>query len=140
MARSAPGLELDTAVAGVHPPFPVKPVDLRAGSCHSWAWRDQPLIRDERRKILGRQGGRRMSRRNQWGQTRVAVLALMVALVAMGVSVYTYLQVTQRIDAQTQLTRMQELVERGRQETADALKRLEEQIRGRQSVESPPKP
>jgi uncharacterized protein HemX len=72
-----------------------------------------------------------MSIRNQRGQTRIALLALMVALVALGVSVYTYLQVTQRVDMQTQLTNMREVVERGRQEMADALKRLEEQIRGR---------
>jgi uncharacterized protein HemX len=72
-----------------------------------------------------------MSIRNQRGQTRIALLALLVALVALGVSVYTYLQVTQRVDMQTQLTNMREVVERGRQEMADALKRLEEQIRGR---------
>jgi uncharacterized protein HemX len=72
-----------------------------------------------------------MSIRNQRGQTRIALLALLVALVALGVSVYTYMQVTQRVDMQTQLTNMREVVERGRQEMADALKRLEEQIRGR---------
>jgi hypothetical protein len=34
---------------------------------------------------------------------------------------------------------MQELVEQGRREMADALKRLEEQFRGRQPQESPPR-
>jgi hypothetical protein len=63
----------------------------------------------------------------------------MVALIALAISVYTYLQVTQRVDMQTQLTKMQELVERGRQEMGDALKRLEEQIRGSQPKESPPR-
>jgi uncharacterized protein HemX len=69
----------------------------------------------------------------------MAALALIVAVVALGISVYTYLQVTQRADMQTQLTTVQELVERGRQEMADALKRLEEQIRGTQPRESPPR-
>jgi uncharacterized protein HemX len=81
-----------------------------------------------------------MNRGNQRGQTGMAVLALIVALVALGISVYTHLQVTQRADMQTQLTKMQELVERGRQETADALKRLEERIRGNQPGESPRTP
>jgi len=67
-------------------------------------------------------------------------LALIVALVALAVSVYTYLQVTQRVDMQTQLTHIRELVERGRQEMADSLKRLEEQIRGSQPEETPPRP
>lgn len=80
-----------------------------------------------------------MSIRHQRGQAGMAVLALIVALVALGISVYTYLQVTQRADMQTQLTKLQELVERGRQEMADTLKRLEEQIRGRQQGEAPPK-
>jgi hypothetical protein len=40
---------------------------------------------------------------------------------------------------QSQLSNMRELVERGRQEMADSLKRLEEQIRGGQSKESPPR-
>ena len=81
-----------------------------------------------------------MSLRNQRGQTGTAVLALIVAFVALGISVYTYLQVTQRVDMQTQLTNMRELVERGRQEMADSQKRLEEQIRGNQPPESPPRP
>src|SRR5882724_5999106 len=89
--------------------------------------------------ILNGKGGC-MSLRNQRGQTGTAVLALIVALVALGISVYTYLQVTQRVDMQTQLTNMRELVERGRQEMADSLKRLEEQIRGNQPKESPPRP
>jgi uncharacterized protein HemX len=80
-----------------------------------------------------------MSRRNQRGQTGTAVLALIVALVALGISIYTHLQVTQRVDMQSQLSKMQEYVERGRQEMAEALKRLEEQIRGSQPRESPPR-
>jgi hypothetical protein len=48
--------------------------------------------------------------------------------------------VTQRVDMQTQLTHIRELVERGRQEMADSLKRLEEQIRGSQPGETPPRP
>jgi hypothetical protein len=63
-----------------------------------------------------------------------------VALVALGISVYTYLQVTQRVDMQTQLTTIRELVERGRREMADSLKRLEEQIWGSQPREAPPRP
>ncbi len=80
-----------------------------------------------------------MSIRHQRGQAGMAVLALIVALVALGISVYTYLQVTQRADMQTQLTKLQDLVERGRQEIADTLKRLEEQMRGSQPKESPPR-
>jgi uncharacterized protein HemX len=85
-------------------------------------------------------GGDRMTVRNQRGQTGLAVLALIVALIALGISVYTYLQVMQRADMQTQLTKLQELIERGRQEMTDTLKRLEEQMRGSQPRESPPKP
>lgn len=66
-------------------------------------------------------------------------MAPIVVLVALGISVYTYLQVTQRVDMQTQLTNIRELVERGRQEMADSPKRLEEQIRGNQSKESLPR-
>jgi uncharacterized protein HemX len=80
-----------------------------------------------------------MSRGNQRGQTGIAVLALIIALVALGISVYTYLYMTQRPDLQSQLTKMQELVEQGRQEVADALKRLEEQIRGSQPGAPPPR-
>ena len=80
-----------------------------------------------------------MSLRHQRGQTGTALLALIVALVALGISVYTHLQVSQRVDTQTQLTRMRELVERGRQEMGDALRRLEEQIRGNKPSETPPK-
>jgi uncharacterized protein HemX len=80
-----------------------------------------------------------MSLRNQRGQTGTAVLALIVALVALGISVYSYLQVTQRVDIQTQLTNMREIVERGRQEIADGLKQLEKELRGSQSRESPPR-
>jgi uncharacterized protein HemX len=80
-----------------------------------------------------------MSIRNQCGQTGIAVLALIVALIALGISVYTYLQVTQRADHQSQLTKIEGLIERGRREMADALKRLEEQIRGRHQSGGPPK-
>jgi uncharacterized protein HemX len=80
-----------------------------------------------------------MSIGNQRGQTGIAVLALIIALVALGISVYTYLHMTQRPDLQSQLTKMHELVERGRQEMADALKRLEEQIRGSQPSTPPPR-
>jgi uncharacterized protein HemX len=80
-----------------------------------------------------------MSIQDQRGQTGIAILALIVALVALGIAVYTYLQVGQRTDLQAQLNKMQELVEQGRQEMADALKRLEEQFRGRQPQESPPR-
>jgi argininosuccinate lyase len=48
----------------------------------------------------------------------------------LGVSLYTHLQTARRVDLQGQLTTLQELSERGRQEMADALKRLEERIRG----------
>jgi len=80
-----------------------------------------------------------MSRPYSSGQTGIAVLALIIALVALGISAYTYFQVTQRVDLQTQLTRMQDLVERGRQEIGDALRRLEEQVRGSQSKELSPR-
>jgi uncharacterized protein HemX len=80
-----------------------------------------------------------MSLRNQCGQTGIAVLALIVAVIALGISTYTYLQVTQQADHQNQLTRIEGLIERGRREVADALKQLEEQIRGRQQSEAPPK-
>jgi uncharacterized protein HemX len=80
-----------------------------------------------------------MNMQDQRGQTGIAVLALLVALVALGIAVYTHLQVGQRTDLQAQLTKMQELVEQGRQEMSDALKRFEEQVRGRQPQESPPR-
>jgi uncharacterized protein HemX len=80
-----------------------------------------------------------MNMQDQRGQTGIAVLALIVALVALGIAVYTHLQVGQRTDLQAQLTKMQELVEQGRQEMADALKRLEEQVRGNQPHEAPPR-
>jgi uncharacterized protein HemX len=78
--------------------------------------------------------------RNQRGQTAIAVLALLVGLVALGVSVYTYMQMAHNVELRTQITKLQELSERGRQEMADAFKRLEERIRGSQPGESPPKP
>jgi uncharacterized protein HemX len=96
-------------------------------------------MRGEHSETLDTRGGERMSLRYQRGQTGIAILAFIIALVALGISVYTYFQVTQRTDMQTQLTRMQELVERGRQEIGDALKRLEEQLRGNQSREPPPR-
>ena len=76
--------------------------------------------------------------RNQRGQTRMAALALIVALVALGVSVYTYVQVCQRGDLEAQITKLQDLGEQGRKEMADALKRLEEKMRGSQPKESTP--
>jgi uncharacterized protein HemX len=81
-----------------------------------------------------------MSIRDQRGQAGIAVLALLVALVALGVSVYTYMQMAHNLELRSQMTKLQELSERGRQEMANALKRLEERIRGNQPGESPPKP
>jgi uncharacterized protein HemX len=81
-----------------------------------------------------------MSIRHQRGQTGIAVLALLVALVALGVSVYTYLEMTHNVELRRQMTTLQELSERGRQEMADALKRLEDRIRGNPPSEPPPKP
>jgi cytochrome c-type biogenesis protein CcmH/NrfG len=81
-----------------------------------------------------------MRLRNQWGQTGIAVLALLVALIALGVSVYTYVEMTHTAELRRQMTTLQDLSERGRQEMADALKRLEERIRGNPPSESPPKP
>ena len=78
--------------------------------------------------------------RNQRGQTGIAVLALLVALVALGVSVYTYLAMAHNVELRSQMTTLQELSERGRQDMADALKRLEERIRGNPPGESPTKP
>jgi hypothetical protein len=71
-----------------------------------------------------------MSLRNQRGQTRTVILALIVALVALGISVYTLLQVTQRADLRGQLTNVEKLIERGRREMANALERPDEQIWG----------
>lgn len=79
------------------------------------------------------------SMQDQRGQTGIAVLALIVALVALGIAVYTHMQVTQREDLRVQLNKVQELVEQGRQEMADALKRLEEQVRGSQPKDSSPR-
>ena len=87
----------------------------------------------ERSEACDSKRGERMSLRYQDGQTGIAVLAFIIALVALGISTYTYFQVTQRADMQTQLIKMQELAERGRQEIGDALRRLEEQVRGSQS-------
>jgi hypothetical protein len=84
-------------------------------------------------------GGRWMSRPYHSEQTGIAVLALIIALVALGISAYTYFQVTQRAELQTRLTRMQDLVERGQQEIGDALRRPEGQVRGSQSRESSPR-
>jgi uncharacterized protein HemX len=78
-----------------------------------------------------------MRRRNQRGQSGIAVLALIVALVALGIAVYTYFQMTRHADLQAQLSKLQELSERGRQELADGLRRLEELVRGRQPGEPP---
>jgi uncharacterized protein HemX len=78
-----------------------------------------------------------MSLWNRRGQTGLAGLALLVALVALGVAVYTYVQVSQRVDMQGQLIKVEEIMERGRKEMADALRRLEEQIRGSHPKESP---
>jgi uncharacterized protein HemX len=87
-----------------------------------------------------REGGGGMNVRNQWGQTGIAVLALLVALVALGVSVYTYGQMGHNVELRSQIIKLQELSERGRQEMADALRRLEERIRGNSPSESPAKP
>lgn len=84
-------------------------------------------------------GRERMRMQDQQGQTGIALLALIVALVALGVAIYTFLQTIPREDLHTQLNKVQELIEQGRQETADTLKRLEEQVRGSQPQESSPK-
>jgi uncharacterized protein HemX len=97
------------------------------------------LVAGEDRGAFNRKRGN-MSIRNQRGQTGIAVLALLVALVALGVSVYTYLEMAHNVELRSQMTILQELSERGRQDMADALKRLEERIRGNQPGESPPKP
>jgi hypothetical protein len=65
--------------------------------------------------FTSRRGGMRM--RNQRGQTGIAVLALLVALVALGVSLYTHVQTARSVDLQGQMTTLQELSERGRQES-----------------------
>jgi uncharacterized protein HemX len=79
---------------------------------------------------LHQQEGRYAHAASAGTNTGIAVLALLVALVALGVSLYTHLQTARSVDLQGQLTTLQELSERGRQEMADALKRLEERIRG----------
>ena len=80
-----------------------------------------------------------MSIRNQRGQTGIAVLALVLALAALGVAVYAYMQTDERAELRGEITRLEGLIDRGRQETAGAVKRLEEQIRGSQPKESPPR-
>jgi uncharacterized protein HemX len=97
------------------------------------------LVAGEGRGVFNSKRGN-ISIRNQRGQTGIAVLALLVALVALGVSVYTYLETVHNVELRSQMTTLQELSERGRQEMVDALKRLEERIRGNQPGESPPKP
>ena len=77
---------------------------------------------------------------NQVGQTGIAVLALLFAIVALGVSVFTYLETIHQAELRRQITTLQELSERGRQDMADALKRLEERIRGNPSGEPPSRP
>jgi hypothetical protein len=47
---------------------------------------------------------------------------------------------THDVELRGQITKLQELSDRGRQEMADALKRLEERIRGSQPGESPRTP
>ena len=117
-------------------------IDLRPGWCNSEALEsDQSL---QTKTVVPSAGfikeGDLMSMRNQRGQTGIAVLALLVALVALGVSVYTYLEMAHNVELRRQMTTLQELSERGRQDMADALKRLEERIRGNPPGESSPKP
>jgi hypothetical protein len=52
----------------------------------------------------------------------------------------TYLQLTGRVDMQTQLTHIRELVGRRRQDMVDSLKRREEQMRRSQPREAPARP
>jgi hypothetical protein len=55
----------------------------------------------------------RMTRiRNQRGQTRIAVAALILALVALVVAVYAYVQADERAELRDAITRLEELVER----------------------------
>jgi hypothetical protein len=68
----------------------------------------------------------------------MTALALIVALVALGVAVYAYVRMDARAELRGEITRFEELIDRGRQETANAVKRLEEQIRGSQPKESTP--
>jgi uncharacterized protein HemX len=68
----------------------------------------------------------------------MAALALVVAVVALGVAVYAYVRMDARTELRGEITRFEELIDRGRQETANAVKRLEEQIRGSQPKESTP--
>jgi hypothetical protein len=74
---------------------------------------------------------------HEQGQTGIAILALLVALVALGVAIYTSLHAVPRDGLHTQLNKVEKLIEQGRQETADALKGLEEHIRGSQPQETP---
>jgi uncharacterized protein HemX len=76
--------------------------------------------------------------RNQMGQTGIAVLALVLALVALGVAGYAYVQTDERAELRGEITRLEGLIDRGRQETADAVKRLEERIREREAKEQTP--
>ena len=76
---------------------------------------------------------------HEQGQTGMAILALLVALVALGVAIYTSLQAVPRDGLQTQRNKVETLIEQRRQETAEALKGLEEHIRGSQSQETPPR-
>ena len=69
----------------------------------------------------------------------MAILALLVALVALGVAISTSLQAVPRDGLHTQRNKGETLIEQGRQETAEALKGLEEHIRGSQPQETPPR-
>ena len=76
---------------------------------------------------------------HEQGQTGIAILALLVALVALGVAIYTYLQAVPRDGLHTQRNKGETRIEQGRQETAEALKGLEEHIRESQPQETPPR-
>jgi len=73
---------------------------------------------------------------HEQGQTGIAILALLVALVALGVAIYTSLHAVPRDGLHTQRNKVETRIEQGRQETAEALKGREEHIRGSQPQET----
>jgi uncharacterized protein HemX len=71
----------------------------------------------------------------------LAVLALLIALIALGFSVVAYERVGGSQALQAQVKSLQESVDAARQQTADALQRLEQTVRPPSTAqEQPPAP
>ncbi len=68
----------------------------------------------------------------------LAVLALVVALIALGVSLLAYQEVGGTRALMRQVERLQDVVEAARRESADALQRIERSIRPADRETAPP--